>query len=140
MDVSVKLIRLVTGEDLISEVSVLESDSDKQYTLYDPLKVMYMSNQKNGSVSVGLAQWVFWKLIDKQEFNIHPKDILLVEEASTSIQEYYYDSLEYYYNLKEKSMNNDKEDNEEYIEDSLDDGELLNNVLDLLKDTKRTIH
>ena len=68
---SVKFVRLVTGEDIISEVMEVDDASGKHVILYNPLKIMYMSSPMNSDkVGISLLEWVFSRISDKQEFRI----------------------------------------------------------------------
>jgi hypothetical protein len=139
MESSVKFVRLVTGEDVIAEVSYVESSKDSYYILNNPLKVVYIPNPKSGSLSITLMQWIFWKLCEDQEFILFPKDILLVKQASVGIEEYYITSLENYADSMEKL---DKQDSDisYHEEDEYSDSDLIDSIIDSMKDLKRTIH
>jgi hypothetical protein len=143
MENSVKFVRMVTGEDIISEVTFVETDGEKYYILNNPLKVVYVSNGKSSTLSVSLIQWVFWRICDNQDFTVYPKDILMVHETSESMEEYYWSSLEHFEEYKDSLIKKNEmeeiaiEDDVDYEEDQND---ILNNVIEMLKDSKRTIH
>lgn len=94
---SVKFVRLVTGEDIISEVMEVEDTTGKHIILYNPLKIMYMSSpMTSDKVGISLLEWVFSRISDKQEFRIESKDILMVAPPSDSLNTYYWDTIEYF--------------------------------------------
>ena len=81
-----KFIRLVTGEDLISQI---EPADPNKITLIDPYKIIYMFNESVGVVSVNLLSWVFPKITKTTNFVIKESDILAMADASSSITQYY---------------------------------------------------
>lgn len=136
---SVQFIRLVTGEDLVSEVTEVENNNEVYYVLNNPMKVMYMTGSKPGILSISLMQWVFWKITDEQEFHLLPKDILTFANASASMEDYYWSSLEHFEQYKEKT-----EMKEPVIEDvEVDDlKESLDELLNMIQGSldKRKLH
>jgi hypothetical protein len=148
MENSLKFVRLVTGEDVISEVTEIEeSDGDRYYILNNPMKVLYMSSE-TGTMSVSLMQWVFWRISSDQNFNIQTNNVLLMSDISESMEEYYWSSLDHYESMKEKldkkSFTEDR--SSDYDEDSFDDlvdsNESIQKIIDLLtkNQTKRKLH
>lgn len=137
---SIQFIRLVTGEDLISEVTEVEKNNEVYYILNNPMKVMYMSGSKPGILSISLMQWVFWKVTNDQEFHLLPKDVLTFANTSPSMEEYYWSSLEHFEQYKESvELSEEATEEEEQVEDlkeSLDSLlEIINSSLD-----KRKLH
>lgn len=86
MNTNTKFIRLVTGEDVIAEVS--EASTDPFITLHEPAKVVYMFESVD-QISLKLIPWVFQALTDKQYFNVLKRDILLMEDASNTVIDAY---------------------------------------------------
>lgn len=140
METSVKFLRLVTGEDVIADTTIVQMNDDVQYTLNNPMKVMYVTTDKSGTLSVSLVQWVFWRICDKQDFTLQAKDILLVQDASSSMEDYYWSSLEYMESYKEKILAKANEEEDTVYEEQTNDDDLLKSVIEMLRDTKRTVH
>jgi hypothetical protein len=78
---NVKYIRLVTGEDLISEV--LEVSNEPHITLYNPSKKVYTFDGEK--VRMQLMEWVFSNLVKTSSFALQRRDVILLEDASDAI-------------------------------------------------------
>ena len=98
---NVMFIRLVTGEDLISEVSEYEevssskdsTDNQQYYILHNPMKVLYLQGVKSGFVSISLMQWVFGRVCQDQTFDISVSDILTTGYPSEKMHNYYWNAV-----------------------------------------------
>jgi hypothetical protein len=133
---SVQFVRLITGEDLVSEVTEVTTDDFNYYLLRNPMKIVYMIGRKPGMMSLSLIQWVFWKICDDQEFNLSPKDVLMIANTSSSMEEYYWSSLEHINEYREEIDKEDVYEDESSSSDSLETIlEALNNTID-----KRKLH
>lgn len=130
---NVMFIRLVTGEDLISEVSEYEEVSSSKdstenlhyYILHNPMKVLYLQGVKSGYVSISLMQWVFGRVCQDQTFDLSVGDILTTGYPSDKMHEYYWNAVALSLEKDESyaSVNNNEPDDDENIED----GSLLDN-------------
>jgi hypothetical protein len=130
IETSVKMLRLVTGEDIISESTLID---DKEYVLTHPLKVVYNNSSRNpGYVSVLLVKWVFGSITEKDEITIKERDVLFSVEVSDRMFDYYYSTLD---SFKEK-------ENEILMEDVDDDDAniTIEDMLDYLKTDKGKLH
>jgi hypothetical protein len=87
---NVKYIRLVTGEDIISEV--LEVSNEPHITLYNPAKMIY-SYDGEGRVRMQLMEWVFSNLVKTNNFALQRRDIILLEDASDSVSSTYLEQV-----------------------------------------------
>jgi len=87
----VKFIRLVTGEDLITEV--LKSENEPNYILLNPLKIVYAFGEKPDVISIGLVQWVFPEVVESQEITIKPSDVITMSNPSIQMEASYWESL-----------------------------------------------
>jgi hypothetical protein len=133
---SVQFVRLITGEDLVSEVTEVTTDDFNYYLLRNPMKIVYMTGRKPDMMSLSLIQWVFWKICDDQEFNLSPKDVLMIANTSSSMEEYYWSSLEHINEYREEIDKEDVYEDESSSSDSLETIlEALNNTID-----KRKLH
>lgn len=147
-ETAIKLVRLVTGEDVLAEVTYVEEEEYSYYVLSNPMKVVYLSGVKPGILSVSLMQWVFGRICDKQDFTISPKDVIFVNDASSSMEEYYYNTVDYFEKMKvqlESHMEPDtdkKGDMENsFTDDEPDQNDMVNSLMEMLKgSTKRTVH
>ena len=83
---NIKYIRLVTGEDIISEV--LEVDSEPHITVYNPTKIIYTFDGES-RIRMQLMEWVFTNLVKSSNFALQRRDILIMQDASDSISKAY---------------------------------------------------
>lgn len=136
IDSGVKFIRLSTGEDLVSEVVEVKSEDNQHYVLINPLKILYMTGNKPGILSISLMQWIFHRVCDVQEFTIYPTEVVTMANPSSNLIEYYYDSIEQFEANLEKQKKNT-----EFGSDEADDIDLLEKIQDYLKTNhKRILH
>ena len=144
LEESIKFIRLSNGEDLISQlVEVRKEEEDSYYILINPLKIVYMSGNKPGILSISLMQWVFHRVCSDQEFTIYPSDVLTMAKPTDSLVEYYQDSLEHFDEVKEKlKKNTEFSASEEGVFEDVDDDKLLEELKEVLTNTssKRILH
>lgn len=92
-ETSIKFIRLITGEDLVADVTeVIDAHGPSYLVLSNPLKIVYMANPNNPSrVAISLMQWIFTKMSDEQEFKVMMKDVITTSHASETLIGYYND-------------------------------------------------
>lgn len=141
MDTEVEFIRLVTGEDVVSECEIHEDF----YRLYNPCKVVYLSSQKQGFLSISLMQWVFSKISEEQTFDLPKSQILIKSKPSDSMVEHYFSSVEHFIDSSRKeSLSFDDPigsdlDEDDYVskEETL---KLLEELLGSSKDKKGKLH
>jgi len=91
-----KLIRLQNGDDVIAEVVEMEDESGVIYTLFRPLKVVYVPSESTGYLTIAFMPWVFPRICDQQEFVIHSEDILFIADVTVKMNQYYWNNLDYY--------------------------------------------
>ena len=91
-----KLIRLQNGDDVIAEVIEMEDESGVIYTLFRPLKVVYVPSDTTGYLTIAFMPWVFPSICDQQEFVIHSEDILFIADVTDNMNRYYWNNLDYY--------------------------------------------
>ncbi len=144
LEESIKFIRLSNGEDLISQlVEVRKEEEDSYYILINPLKIVYMTGNKPGILSISLMQWVFHRVCSDQEFTIYPSDVLTMAKPTDSLTEYYQDSLEHFDEVKEKlKKNTEFSSTEDGVFEDVDDDKLLDELKEILTSTssKRILH
>ena len=124
-----KFVRLNNGDDIISEVIETEDENGISYTLFRPLKVVYVPAEREGYVAVAFTPWVFSSLCDNHEFVIHSEDVLIVTDAAQKMNTYYWKSVDQHY---------DKEP----IKEDISEKEELERIAEFFKqlELKRTFH
>lgn len=88
-----KFLRLKTGDDLIAQVVEMGLDEDYVYNLISPLKVLYMQTSKPGYIQIAMVPWVLPRICEDPEFTIDPSDVLLLSNASPTMNEYYWETI-----------------------------------------------
>ena len=130
IETSVKMLRLVTGEDIISESTLVD---DKEYLLAHPLKVVYNNSTRNpGYVSVLLVKWVFGSITEKDEITIKERDVLFSVEVSDRMFDYYYSTLDSFKEKESKILMEDVDDDDANV--------TIEDMLDYLKTDKGKLH
>ena len=135
-DVTTKFLRLQNGDDIVTQMVEIDDDNGLMYLLINPLKILYMQSEKNGSLQLAFMPWVFPKVTASQEFTIMPEDVLLISIASEKMNKYYWENLEYYMNMFEGKDETPTVD----PEPEHDESEHLDNILEMIKSAKRTYH
>lgn len=140
MNTEVEFLRLVTGEDVISECE----DHEDFYRLHNPCKVVYLSSMKQGYLSISLMQWVFTKICENQVFDLPKNQILLKSKPSDKMVEHYFGSVEHFINTTTKDSISFDDPIDSYSdEDSIsnEDGlKMLQELLNSSKDKKGKLH
>jgi hypothetical protein len=91
----VMFLRLKNGDDLVSECYEYQDDHGRYFVLINPLKALYMTSSRGiGYMQVAFMPWVYPKLSRTQEFSIYDEEVLLYQEASEYMEEYYWNSIE----------------------------------------------
>lgn len=98
-----KFIRLTNGDDLIADVVETEDEDGILYTVFNPLRVVYIDSEREGYTAIAFSHWVFTGLCEQQEFVIHAEDVMLIADLSEKMNKHYWDYLERDNDIKEKS-------------------------------------
>jgi hypothetical protein len=98
-----KFIRLTNGDDLIADVVETEDEDGILYTIFNPLRVVYIDSEREGYTAIAFSHWVFSGLCEQQEFVIHAEDVMLIADLSEKMNKHYWDYLERDNDIKEKS-------------------------------------
>lgn len=130
-----KFLRLQNGDDVIAEVVETEDEHGILYTLFHPLKLVYVPTETTGYVSIAFMPWVFPRICDEQTFIIHGEDVMFVSDVSEKMNIYYWNSVDSY--LTTSSKIEQIEEPEEEV--SSEEQELYNEIIDKLG-IKRTFH
>ena len=131
-----KLIRLQNGDDVIAEVMEMEDESGVLYTLFHPLKVVYIPSDTTGYLTVAFMPWVFPRLCDQQEFVIHSQDILFIADVTTKMNDYYWENMDYY--SKKVSAEEEEINRKSESKDALD--RLKEALAEVGLDSKKVYH
>jgi hypothetical protein len=125
---NIKFIRLITGEDIVSEVS--DISNGKMY-INNPLKVVYTPSMNTGFLSISLMQWVFTRISKNQSFDMDLHNILIMTDADDHLVEHYKESL-----LTFSKKGNDDDTEYDTIEEQ-DGIDMLNSLLDKIKSNNK---
>lgn len=124
-----KFIRLQNGDDLIADVVETEDEKGILYTLFHPLKVVYVPSERDGYLAIAFTPWVFRSLSDQQEFVIHAEDIMLIADTTEKMNTYYWDNVDHQFNP-------------EPLKEEVPEEDGLDRLADILNEmqSKRTLH
>lgn len=131
-----KFLRLQNGDDVIAEVTETEDEHGVIYTLFHPLKLVYVPTETTGYVSIAFMPWVFPRICDDQTFTIHGEDVMFVSDVSEKMNIYYWDSVDSYLTTSSKIEHVDEIEEEEIASE---EQELYDEIMDKLG-IKRTFH
>ena len=116
-----KFVRLQNGDDLIADVIETEDEKGILYTLFHPLKVMYIPSEREGYLAMAFTPWVFPRLCDQQEFVIHAEDVLFVADVTEKMNTYYWDNVDNHYNPEPISAPESVKDRLQRFKDMLEE-------------------
>jgi hypothetical protein len=135
---AIKFVRLITGEDLISEVFTEDSEKFQKVYLINPLKIVYSFGKKS-TLSISLYNWVIPEILEDNVFQIKINDILLMKEVSSDMEEYYQTTLEHLetYTHFKKNMMNDYPEDEDFEESEYS---YIKEMIEEMKNGKRKMH
>lgn len=84
MEDEVKILRLVTGEDIICNYFKVSSDS---YVITDPMMLIVKFKGRNSSVV--MEHWLPVEVVKNNEVLINPRDVITMFDPKDSLAEYY---------------------------------------------------
>lgn len=127
-----KFIRLKNGDDLIAEISLLDTGTDKlMVKLVNPMKIIYMASS-SGGINVGLMDWIFPDVSPVQEFYLDPREILVYSAVNPKLEQYYIKA-----NLAAKKE--DELTEEEILDHALEDEKYKDEDVSYIKDVLKEI-
>lgn len=131
----VKLIRLKTGEDVISYVETYDAGT---VILRSPMVVIVKMNMRTESQTVLMDHWLPITVIKENEAIIDAAEILTMVDPTSEFSEYYVDAVVTLDEVKaNKSNPNGSSSNEDEFNKDLD----INHIMDLIGlDGSKTIH
>ena len=118
----IRIVRLISGEQLVAKVSEHEKKKDFLY-LHEPLKmeiVPKLSNEFMVEEHMSLSEWIYQA--DNKEHPIHKSKILTVANANDNLSEYYQNIKSHLKSRKWKvgtkqEMNEMSQEEEEHLTD-----------------------
>lgn len=140
-----KFLRLQNGDDVIAEVIETEDEQGILYTLFHPLKLVYVPSEETGYVSIAFMPWVFPRIVDEQTFSLHAEDVMMLNDISEKMNIYYWESVDSYLNASKKiDQQQEEEESEQERHPDTDmtpdeELELYNKIVEHLG-SKRTYH
>ena len=111
MEDNVKIMRLVTGEDIICNVYKISSES---YCVTDPMMLIVKFKGRNSSVI--MEHWLPVEVIKSNEVLINPRDVITFIEPKESLSEYYTNLVEKLHRTIEKRNQIENMDLDEMID------------------------
>jgi hypothetical protein len=81
----IKILRLVTGEDIIAYIERYQSE----VIVRSPMEVYLKTDPRTGNEVLSLNNWLPFSILKENETVIQVKDILCVLEPSSKLNEYY---------------------------------------------------
>lgn len=131
----VKLIRLKTGEDVISYIEDYETG---KVILRSPMAVLVKMNMKTENQTVLMDHWLPITVLKENEAVIDRSDILTMVDPSSEFSEYYVDAV---ITLNEVRMNKSNLNGSSSLEDEFNKDLDINNLMDTIGlDGSKTIH
>jgi hypothetical protein len=135
-----KFLRLQNGDDVIAEVVETEDEQGILYTLFHPLKLVYVPAEDTGYVSIAFMPWVFPRVCEEQIFSLHAEDVMLLNDITQKMNIYYWESVESYLNMSKKIEEESEPERHPDTDMTPDEElELYNKIVEHLG-TKRTYH
>jgi len=118
-----KFIRLKTGDDIIAEAFETGDDTGDYITVINPLKAMYVPATATGYLQIAFMPWVYPRICDQQEFNIKREEVLLYQDVTDNMNEYYWESVDHYLAAKREKVEEIQEEkiDEEIMEELLEE-------------------
>lgn len=110
---NVKIVRMITGEDVICDF--VEDDCGTH--MNEPLEIAFKVSK--GQPVVTLKNWLPIEVINDNTARVNPRNIIAVFDASESVSEYYDSTMERINRSLIASSNLNEEDNMEDVMEAL---------------------
>lgn len=111
MEDEVKILRLVTGEDIICNYYKVSSDS---YVITDPMMLIIKFKGRNSSVV--MEHWLPVEVIKNNEVLINPRDVITMFDPKDSLAEYYANLVDKLHRMVEKRKQIENLDLDEMVD------------------------
>ena len=138
--VEVKIIRLVTGEDIVG--SCLFDDDDSAFLIECPMKVVISRAGEFDKTMLIMMPWLPLEIIEDNIASISYQDVITMVNPKEDFIEYYQSTVDRYDALLEKSkqegstFENEFDDEEEELDD-----ETIEQMLESIKERKnKSLH
>jgi len=111
MDDKVKIIRLITGEDIICGFHKISTES---YLVLDPMALRVKFKGKDSSVL--MEHWLPIEVIKNNEILINPRDVITMFDPKDSLSEYYINLVENLHRSIERTKLMENEELDEMVD------------------------
>ena len=111
MEDEVKILRLVTGEDIICNYYKVSADS---YVVTDPMMLIVKFKGRNSSVV--MEHWLPVEVVKSNEVLINPRDVITMFDPKEGLAEYYTNLVEKLHRTIEKRNQIENMDLDEMID------------------------
>jgi hypothetical protein len=111
MDDEVKIIRLVTGEDIICGFHKVSTES---YLVCDPMALRVKFKGKDSTVL--MEHWLPIEVVKNNEILINPRDVITMFDPKDSLAEYYINLVEFLHKSIEKVKLMENEELDEMVD------------------------
>ena len=128
--IQIKILRLNTGEDIIG--CCLMDDEHGCVGVENPMKVFIRRSQQVGQTMLYILPWLPLEIVEENYATINYDDIITMVDPKESFVEYYNDAVEQY----EAKEHNEKLNNKQE-EDNEDDPEIMQEMLNALRESKK---
>lgn len=135
MEQDIRFLRLVTGEDIVSEVKETKSE----FVLMNPMKVLYMTSSRPGYLSISLMQYVFSKISYEQVFNMPKVHVVMHSEPRDTLIKYYNETVDHFLSKRDEVVEFEEEDEDDDGFELNDEPEEDENGMKLLEDFMKSI-
>lgn len=132
----IRFIRLVTGEDIVAEVADV---SNGKLVMNNPLKIVYTPSLQTGFLTISLMQWIFTRISKNQTFDMDLHNVLIMTQAEEQLKDHYEQSLLTFGKSDSSELDND-EDTEFGMLDQNEGIEMLNSLINKIKNGKGKLH
>ena len=129
-EIQIKILRLNTGEDIIG--CCLMDDEHGCVGVENPMKVFIRRSQQVGQTMLYILPWLPLEIVEENYATINYDDIITMVDPKESFVEYYNDAVEQY----EAKEHNEKLNNKQE-EDNEDDPEIMQEMLNALRESKK---
>lgn len=111
MEDEVKILRLVTGEDIICNYYKVSADS---YVIADPMILIVKFKGRNSSVI--MEHWLPVEVVKSNEVLINPRDVITIFDPKDSLAEYYMNLVDKLHRTLEKRKQIENMDLDEMVD------------------------
>lgn len=137
----IRFIRLVTGEDIVAEVTDV---SNGKLLMNNPLKIVYTPSLQTGFLTISLMQWIFTRISKNQTFDMDLHNVLIMTQAEEQLKDHYEQSLNTFKEKNSSELYDDNDDNDDGDDfrmlDQNEGIEMLNSLINKIKNGKGKLH